>query len=112
MTTTRNRAPLALGILLYACLSLISLRAQDSARREHVFRGKIDKVDLNARTLTVAGEKVDGWMAAMTMTYHVDKADILAQLKAGDQISAMVRDGDFTTLYDVLVAAAKAPDKD
>jgi Cu/Ag efflux protein CusF len=113
MTPTWNRARLSPAVLVCACLAtIIGLHAQESARHEHVFRGKVEKIDFNARTLTVAGEKVDGWMGAMTMTYHVDKADVLAQVKAGDQISATVRDGDFTTLYGVLVAAAKTPDKD
>jgi Cu/Ag efflux protein CusF len=109
---TRNLAPLALSILACALLSSLALDAQQSAKTEHPFRGKVENVDLKARTLTVDGENVEGWMMAMTMTFHVDKPDILTQVKPGDQITATVRDGDFTTLYGVRVAAAKAAEKD
>ncbi len=50
-------------------------------------------------------------MAAMTMVYRVDKADILSQVKAGDHITAIVHDGDVTTLYGVRVAETP-PGKD
>jgi Cu/Ag efflux protein CusF len=45
-------------------------------------------------------------MPAMTMTYGVDKKEVVATIKAGDQITAKVYDGDQQTLYDVQVVPA------
>ena len=42
-------------------------------------------------------------MSAMTMTYSADKPDVYDKVKAGDQITAKVYDGDFATLHDVQV---------
>ncbi|HJT70829.1 MAG TPA: copper-binding protein [Terriglobales bacterium] len=49
------------------------------------------------------GEKVAGWMDAMTMDYKVDNPAILEQVKAGDQIMATVCQGDTTTLHKVRI---------
>ena len=77
--------------------------AASAEKKEHVFRGKVEKVDPQAKTLTVDGENVEGWMSAMTMTYSADKPDVYDTVKAGDQITAKVYDGDFATLHDVQV---------
>ena len=86
-----------------------SAPAQASARKEHIFRGTVVKVDAGARTLTVNGESVPGWMATMTMTYRVDKAAI-PPVKPGDHIAAKVYDGNFTTLFAVTVVSAPPAD--
>src|SRR5258706_2108981 len=74
-----------------------------AGKKEYTFKGKVQKIDLNAKTFLVNGQKVEGWMDAMTMTYAPDKADVLKNLKVGDEITAKVYDGDFHTLHDVHV---------
>ena len=73
------------------------------AKKPHVFKGKVEKIDAAAKTLTVNGEDVEGWMSAMTMQYSADKPDVYDKVKVGDQITAKVYDGDFGTLHDVQV---------
>ena len=99
------------GAMLCSFLSLgyaeQTKNAPAAAKKEYVFKGKIEKIDATAKNFTVNGEKVDGWMGAMTMVYVPDKEDVLKKVKAGDQITAKVYDGDFRTLHDVQVVAAK-----
>ena len=84
-------------------LKPIAAPQESSAKAEHVFRGKVEKVDAAAKALTVNGENVTGWMGAMTMAYTADNPDIFAKVKTGDEITAKVFDGDFSTLHDVQV---------
>jgi Cu/Ag efflux protein CusF len=79
--------------------------AQSPLKKAHMFHGKVEKVNADAKTLTVNGEKVEGWMAAMTMDYKVDDPAILSKVKSGDQISATVYDGDYS-LHKVRVVSA------
>ena len=91
--------------LRFAALVLVlvvgSWNVAAQQKKEYDFRGKVESVDAKEKKVTVANEKVEGWMAAMTMKYSVDKEEVLKTLKAGDQITAKVKDGDFQTLYNV-----------
>jgi Cu/Ag efflux protein CusF len=105
MKSQPARSILLIAVMLAVCVSLLG--AQQSGKKEHAFKGKVEKIDAKAKVLTVNGENVEGWMSAMTMTYAVDKADVLDKVKVGDQITAKVYDGDFKTLYDVQVVPEK-----
>jgi Cu/Ag efflux protein CusF len=80
------------------------LQAKPVQNSEFQFRGRVERVDAAAGTLTVNGENVDGWMGPMTMMYKVDDKDLLGRLKPGDQITAVVRTADFQHLYSVAAA--------
>src|SRR5215469_12774312 len=97
--------------VLAAALALTGLfaantHAQDTAKGKGMtFHGKVEAV--TPKGLTINGEKLEGWMDAMTMTYPVDKADVLKKVKVGDPIMATVYQGDMT-LHNVEVMP---PDK-
>jgi Cu/Ag efflux protein CusF len=108
MTGLTRRAT-SLVAAIGCALSITLHGAQQGAKKTYDFRGTVEGVDASRLTVTVKGDNVEGWMAAMTMTYKVDKEDVLKQVKAGDQITAKVYDGDFQVLHDVKVAPAKKP---
>jgi len=66
------------------------------AKKAYTFHGKVEAVNAGANTVTVNGEKVKGWMDAMTMGYKVDDPAVLKNIKAGDQITATVYEDDMT----------------
>ena len=103
-----KRIHIARMVVLIVTISFLSAAsAQQTGKKEFTFQGKVEKVDVKAKTITVKGEKVAGWMDAMTMTYSLDKDDVLQTIKVGDQITAKVHEGDFKVLHAVQVAAAK-----
>jgi Cu/Ag efflux protein CusF len=101
--------------ILAATLAVVSLfaantYAQDVAKGKGMmtFHGKVEAV--TDKGLTVNGEKLEGWMDAMTMSYPVDKPEVLKKVKVGDTIMATVYKGDIT-LHDVQVMPADRSDK-
>jgi protein SCO1 len=106
MSTRRHilAAVLALTGLLAA-----NTNAQDKTKGTGMtFHGKVEAV--TDKGLTVNGEKVDGWMDAMTMSYPVDKPEVLKKIKVGDTIMATVYKGEIT-LHDVMVMPPGRQDK-
>jgi Cu/Ag efflux protein CusF len=81
--------------------------AQSTAgKKSYTFHGKVVSVDKSNKTLRIDGEKVEGWMEAMTMNYKTDNPSLIDKVKPGDQISATVYDGDYV-LHNVKIAPPK-----
>lgn len=79
----------------------VLLHAQGS-KKSFTLHGKIEALDADSKSMTVNGERVEGWMGAMTMRYEVDNADVFKTAKVGDNIEATVYDDDYK-LYKVHV---------
>jgi Cu/Ag efflux protein CusF len=106
MNTRRHILAAALAV---ASLFAANAYAQDAAKgKAMTFHGKVEAV--TDKGLTVNGEKVEGWMDAMTMNYPVDKPDVLKKVKVGDTIMATVYKGEII-LHDVQVMPAGKSDK-
>lgn len=91
-----------IAVLGFALLIAAGCPGQSaSGKKTFTFHGKVEAVSSDG--LTVNGDKVEGWMDAMTMKYKVDDPKILKKVKAGDEITATVYEGDFS-LHKVQVA--------
>ena len=88
------------GVVIFSCAW--TSQAQQPAKKEYLFRGKVTQVDAASKQLTVTNEPIEGWMGVMTMAFRVSNEEVLKHIKPGDQLTAKVYAGDFT-LYDVKV---------
>jgi cobalt-zinc-cadmium efflux system outer membrane protein len=91
--------------IVWAVLSLAN--AQQAEKKSYTLRGTVEDVNTTTKRLSVANEPIPGGMGAMTMTYSVEKEDVLGKVKRGDRITATMYEGDMT-LHDVQVLAAPA----
>ncbi|MEO8053358.1 MAG: copper-binding protein [Acidobacteriota bacterium] len=100
-----TRKSILAAALAFGCLFTVSSFAQDKMKmvekgkdnaksKSYMFHGKVEGI--TEKGLTINGEKVEGWMDAMTMSYPVDKPDVLKKVKVGDMIMATVYKGDMT----------------
>jgi Cu/Ag efflux protein CusF len=102
----RRRIAALIAALTCALFVTVAVQAQTppAARKEHAFKGKVESVNEKGKMITVNNENIPGWMPSMTMTYKVDKEAVLKTVKAGDNLTATVYDGDLQTLYNIKVA--------
>jgi Cu/Ag efflux protein CusF len=107
----RSLFRLLIPLAIVLVIGVSPMSAQNAGKKEYVFKGKDEKVDAKANVLTVNNENIPGWMVSMSMSYAVDKGDVLKTLKVGDVITARVYDGDFKTLYNVKVVPPKPADQ-
>ena len=75
-------------------MTALSFAQTAPAKKPLTFHGKVEAV--SADGVTVNGEKVEGWMDAMTMKYKVDDPKVLKTVKVGDKITATVYEGDMS----------------
>jgi Cu/Ag efflux protein CusF len=92
-------------VMLSLLVSLSAWAQAPAGKKSFTFHGKVEAV--SADGITVNGEKVEGWMDAMTMKYKVDDKKVLKTVKAGDEITATVYEGD-SELHKVQVVTKPA----
>jgi cobalt-zinc-cadmium efflux system outer membrane protein len=107
-TTARRIATVSLlaAASLLVMWSLTSAaHAQPSGKKAFPFRGRVEQVSAATKRLTVHSQPIEGWMGEMTMAFAVDNDAVFDLVKAGDEITATVYDGDFI-LHGVQVVPA------
>ena len=77
------------------------------AKKRYTFKGKIESINAAGKSMSINGENVEGWMAAMTMSYVVDNEDVFKTAKVGDMIEATVYDGDYKLYKAHLLASGQ-----
>jgi protein SCO1/2 len=103
---TRQRVSVIAAVVFTILAAVASFGQTPAAKKSYTFKGKVEGVKVSAGKLTVNGEKVSGWMDAMTMDYKVEDPGMLKTVSVGDEISATVYDGDMT-LHQVKVISKK-----
>jgi Cu/Ag efflux protein CusF len=63
-----------------------------AAVNEYKLDGEILSVDKDKKSAVIRHEEIQGFMAAMTMSYPIPEQADLEKIKAGDRISATVYD--------------------
>jgi protein SCO1 len=99
---SRYRAGAAILIAIILVLGLLAACApshsaqQTGAKGEngnvkrYQLTGRVVSIDKPARSVSVDGDEIPGFMAAMTMPYQVKDAAALDKLSPGDQIKAEI----------------------
>ena len=73
--------------LLVAC-------SKASPEKRYTLTGDVVSLDPKTHLATIKGDKIEGWMEAMTMEYPVKDESEFAKLKPGDRITATVLVGE------------------
>jgi protein SCO1 len=113
---TSQRRAVCFGILLALAGATVAGCSQPGAQqpaksvKRYKLVGKIVSIDAAQKTLTVDGQDIPGFMAAMVMTYSVLHASQLNGLEPGDEITAdvVVNEGDGSAHLEDLVLKSKA----
>lgn len=93
---------------LFTAAILLAMATPFRAQTRLPFQGTVVRVEKPTGTVVVAGERVEGWMEAMTMSYRVTPSDVLERLAPGARIAATVMTGNTTTLFDVRILGTPA----
>lgn len=62
----------------------------NSPAKEYALKGEVIRLDPSLHIAVIKGEKIEGWMEAMTMEYPVKDVAEFQKLKAGEKIQASV----------------------
>src|SRR5262245_31235755 len=72
---------------------LLPAKKEDSGTKvqEYKLVGLVKGVDRGAKEVTIRHEEIPGFMAAMTMPFHVDDPATLEEVQVGDEVEGKLR---------------------
>jgi Cu/Ag efflux protein CusF len=78
-----KRRSLLAAVFLAAC-------AKPVPQKRYTLTGGVLALNQSTRMATIKGDKIEGWMEAMTMEYPVKDGAEFAKLKVGERITATI----------------------
>ena len=78
-------------VCLFAVLGGCGKRSEAPKEKVYDVKGKVIAVDADKKSITLDHEEIPGFMQAMEMKFTVENADILANIKTGDQVSGKLK---------------------
>jgi protein SCO1 len=83
-------------------------QTNDASAKRYGLTGRVVSIDKSNQSMTIDGNEITGFMAAMTMPYQVKDASVLDKLSPGDQIKAEIVVGNEGPYLENIVPAQKA----
>jgi protein SCO1 len=113
----RRRHTASVPAMLLVCLSFLAAcgpcaSAQPTnatGAKRYTLTGCIVSIDKPSQSITVDGDEIPGFMAAMTMPYQLKDAAALDKLTPGDEIKAEIVVGADEAYLENVVVTKKAP---
>lgn len=86
----------------------ITADTQPPSGKRYNLTGRVVSIDKPAQSISVDGDEIPGFMAAMTMPYQLKDAGILDKLSPGDHIKAEIVAGSDGAYLENVVLTQKA----
>jgi len=77
-------------VLISLCACQHKQEASNLPIKQYALHGQVVRLDPETHTAVINGQKIEGWMDAMTMQYPVKADSEYQKLRPGEQISATV----------------------
>ena len=71
-------------------LAILALSCHKAPAKEYPLRGEVVGLEAQGQMAMIRFEKIDGWMEAMTMEFHVKNSKEFHELHAGEKITGTV----------------------
>src|SRR4051812_33374782 len=99
-------------VLIAGCGAQVTKEAAKAPEPVRTFRvvGIVRKVEPDEKSVTIRHEEIPGFMAAMTMPFHVEDREALDSVQVGDKVAATLKvQGSHSELTDLEVTEAAEP---
>jgi protein SCO1/2 len=87
----------------------LATQAKDTGVKRYALTGRVVSIDKASQSITIDGDEIPGFMAAMTMPYQVKDASALDKLSPGDEIKGEIVVGNDEAYLENIVVVKKAP---